>query len=119
MRRRWDMLVDIGEKLKESGVVKIEVLYDRYVLYGINNEILEVITDGASKIIQAFLIMQGKNQLHKVFDVDKVLADGYEARNAEVRHTVNMIKQAIVPYIIDGELEKAFKTLDKELYNRL
>lgn len=32
MRRRWDIVIDVGELLLEAGVVEIKVLSDRYVL---------------------------------------------------------------------------------------
>ena len=119
MLRIFDRAIDIGEKLKEAGVVEIKVLEDRYILYGRNTEILDVIVNGAYKVIQAFLITQGKNQIGKIFCVDVVLDNTYKARSLEVNHTIQMVKGCIGPYIKDDCYKQALAVLDRELRNRL
>lgn len=119
MLRIFDRAVDIGEKLKEAGVTEIKVLEDRYILYGKNKEILDVIVGGAYKVIQAFLITQGKNKIGKIFCVDAILDDTYEARSLEVNHIIQMIKGCIEPYIKDDCYKQALAVLDRELRNRL
>lgn len=119
MLRIFDRAVDIGEKLKEAEVTEIKVLEDRYILYGKNTEILDVIVNGAYKAIQAFLITQGKNQVGKTFSVDKILEETYNERKKEVDSTIDMVKSSIIPYVDETKLQNALLTLDRELRNRL
>lgn len=119
MRRRWDVVIDVGELLLEAGVVEIKVLSDRYVLYGHNQTILDVIVDGACKVIKAFLKGQRVTEKHNTFKVTSVVADALKERRKEVDLTVTMIKSSVIGYIPDENKEKVSRILDRELLARL
>ena len=119
MLRIFDRAVDIGEKLKEAGVTEIKVLNDRYVLYGKDTEILDVIVDGACKIIHAFLMIKDKNQVGKTFIVDNVLEEAYRARAEEVDNTIIMIKASVIQCVDEANQQKVLSVLDRELRKRL
>lgn len=119
MIRRWDIVIDVGELLLESGVVNIQVLSDRYVLYGNNDTILDVIVDGAYKVIKAFLKGQKVNGKGETFSVTSVMADALKERRKEVDVTLSMIKSSVIEYIPEENKEKVSRILDKELLARL
>ncbi len=119
MIRRWDVVIDVGELLLEAGVVKIEVLPDRYILYGHNDTILDVIVDGACKVIRAFLKGHKVTGRHETFSVTSVMADAIKERRKEVDLTVSMIKSSVIDYIPDEKKEKVLRILDRELLARL
>lgn len=119
MIRRWDIVIDVGELLLEAGVVKIQVLSDRYVLYGHDDTILDVIVDGAYKVITAFLKGQKLTGKSEIFSVSSVMADALKERRKEVDVTLSMIKSSIIEYIPEEKKEKVSRILDKELLARL
>lgn len=119
MIRRWDIVIDVGELLLEAGVIEIQVLSDRYVLYGHNKTILDVIVDGACKVIKAFLKGQKVTDKHNTFKVTSVVADALKERRKEVDLTVSMIKSSVINYIPDETKEKVSRILDRELLARL
>ena len=119
MIRRWDIVIDVGELLLEAGVVKIEVLPDRFVLYGHDDTILDVIVDGAYKIIRAFLKGQKFSGKHETFSVTSVVADALKERRKEVDLTLSMVKSSVINYIPDENKEKVSRILDRELLARL
>lgn len=119
MIRRWDIVIDVGQLLLEAGVIEIQVLSDRYVLYGHNKTILDVIVDGACKVIKAFLKGQKVTDKHDTFKVASVVADALKERRKEVDLTVSMIKSSVINYIPDENKEKVSRILDRELLARL
>ena len=119
MIRRWGIVIDVGELLLEAGVIEIQVLSDRYVLYGHNKTILDVIVDGACKVIKAFLKGQKVTDKHNTFKVTSVVADALKERRKEVDLTVSMIKSSVINYIPDETKEKVSRILDRELLARL
>lgn len=119
MIRRYDIIVDIGEILKQSGVIEIQVLDDRCILYGKNRIPLGIATYSLFSIMKIFLKMQNRPHVGKVFTVQNILDMAYQAREIEVNQTVGMIKNALLPYIKDDKLTDAFETLNRELYSRL
>lgn len=119
MIRRWDIVIDVGELLLEAGVVKIEVLPDRFVLYGHDDTILDVIVDGAYKVIKAFLKGQKVTGKGETFSVTSVMADALKERRKEVDLTLFMIKSFVIKYISEENKEKVSRILDKELLARL
>lgn len=119
MIRRWDIVIDVGELLLEAGVVEIKVLSDRYVLYGHNQTILDVIVDGAYKVIKAFLKGQKVTYNGETFSVTSVMADALKERRKEVDLTLSMIKSSVIEYIPEEKKEKVSRILDKELLARL
>ena len=119
MIRRWDIVIDVGELLLEAGVVKIEVLPDRFVLYGHDDTILDVIVDGAYKVIKAFLKGQKVTGKGETFSVTSVMADALKERRKEVDLTLFMIKSFVIKYISEENKEKVSRILDRELLARL
>nr|DAS91791.1 MAG TPA: hypothetical protein [Caudoviricetes sp.] len=119
MIRRWDIVIDVGELLLEAGVVKIKVLSDRYVLYGHKDTVLDVIIDGAYRVIKAFLKGQKVTGNGKTFSVTSVMADAIKERRKEVDLTLSMIKSSVIEYIPEEKKEKVSRILDKELLARL
>ena len=119
MRRRWDIVIDVGELLLEAGVIEIQVLSDRYVLYGHNKTILDVIVDGACKVIKAFLKGQKVTDKHNTFNVTSVVADALKERRKEVDLAISKIKSPVVNSVPDEYKDNVSRTLDKELLARL
>lgn len=119
MIRRWDIVIDVGELLLEAGVVKIKVLSDRYVLYGHKDTVLDVIIDGAYRVIKAFLKGQKVTYNGETFSVTSVMADALKERRKEVDLTLSMIKSTVIEYIPEEKKEKVSRILDKELLARL
>lgn len=119
MRRRWDIVMDVGELLLEAGVVEIKVLSDRYVLYGYNQTILDVIVDGAYKVIKAFLKGQKVTDKHNTFKVTDVINEAFKERKKEVDLAISKIKSPVVNSVPDEYKDNVSCTLDKELLARL
>lgn len=119
MRRRWDIVIDVGELLLEAGVVEIKVLSDRYVLYGHNQTILDVIVDGAYNVIKAFLKGQKVTDKHNIFKVTSVVADALKERRKEVDLAISKIKSPVVNSVPDEYKDNVSQILDKELLARL
>ena len=119
MIRRWDIVIDVGELLLEAGVVEIKVLSDRYVLYGHNQTILDVIVDGAYKVIKAFFKGQKVTYNGETFSVTSIMADALKERRKEVDLTLSMIKSSVIEYIPEKKEKKVSRILDKELLARL
>jgi hypothetical protein len=119
MIRRWDVVIDVGELLLEAGVVKIKVLSDRYVLYGHNDTILDVIVDGAYKVIKAFLKGQKVTGKGETFRVTSVINEAFKERKKEIDLAISQIKSPVVNSVPDEYKDNVSRTLDKELLARL
>ena len=119
MIRRWDIVIDVGELLLEAGVVKIEVLPDRYILYGHNDTILDVIVDGACKVIRAFLKGHKVTGRHETFSVTSVINEAFKERKKEIDLAISKIKSPVVNSIPDEYKDNVSQILDKELLARL
>lgn len=119
MIRRWDIVIDVGELLLEAGVIKIKVLSDRYVLYGYNNTVLDVILDGAYKVIKAFLKGQKVTGNGEIFSVTAVLNEAFKERKKEIDLAISKIKSPVVNSVPDEYKENVSEILDKELLARL
>ena len=119
MRRRWDIVIDVGELLLEAGVIEIQVLSDRYVLYGQNKTILDVIVDGACKVIKAFLKGQKVTNKHNTFKVTDVVNEAFKERKKEVDLAISKIKSPVVNSVPDEYKDNVSLILDKELSAKL
>lgn len=119
MIRRWDIVIDVGELLLEAGVVKIKVLSDRYVLYGHKDKVLDVIIDGAYRVIKAFLKGQKVTYNGETFSVTSVINEAFKERKKEVDLALSKIKSPVVNSVPEEHKEKVSRILDKELLSRL
>lgn len=119
MRRRWDIVIDVGELLLEAGVVKIKVLSDRYVLYGHKDTVLDVIIDGAYRVIKAFLKGQKVTYNGETFKVTDVINEAFKERKKEVDLAISKIKSPVVNSVPDEYKDNVSLILDKELPAKL